>query len=802
MPKEFRKRGKKKKSAHAEEEQPVAEHEPSWNAQDEGAGPSWIVQGDGGGEPTAEVDPAAPFGYVDPDVKAYFRTVDNQLREWQENQHEAEVEEDVDPNENRRMFLLAALQEMGGKERELATDPDCSTVLERMAHSMDDFVRRVFMDSLSGSYEQLSKHRFASHVIQTLLEVLTDTISRESRAIFPKVESQDDKGELRTATQLVLDIAEELLPSLTALVLDPFGSHVLRALFMALCPTLFASEHSALRSKKSAAWKAKQGQFKSVFVSEVDKVDKGKARQATEPAGFSGMAHRVIERMREDMDANEVRSLAANKSSSPVLQMAIRVEADLGMADEPESLMDRVMVGLITQQHNDPSATPEASDYLGTLLRDATASHLLECLIACAPPHTFPLLWRTYFVGSLARLAVHPVANFVVAKALERVDTTQLLAAIDEMAESWKKIRTQRPGVLRALIERAVALKDAEDAICEVIYTVFELKTDEDRALLVPCVLRLQTPKEYHAALAASSQKPDAEADPSHKRYHKSSDADPSEPKVAGALLLQSMLLLTSPRNDLVISSLEALSLPELTTLAQHPMSSRVLDALLTSPTVTPRAKRSLIQRFIGHYQVLVDDRVGSRVGDRLWASADPYLREKVARSLVPHESTLAGSFYGKFFARNLNLYLLRRKPDEWKEMQVKAVAKATPATVVKPAKAEQTAKMQDDRREGAAGKKKRKRGQGEGDEIDALFDGALGRKVKRAALDSGATDTQSDKKARKELAGKEDGSGKEKKRRKLDEETTGGDLAGVLGAIRNAPKGEEKARRKHKAKA
>lgn len=217
------------------------------------------------------------------------------------------------------------------------------------------------------SYEQLAKHRFASHVIQTLLEVLTDTISREvrmapicisyliltlaqSRGVFPKVEGQDEKGELRTATQLVLDIAEELLPCLPALVLDPFGSHVMRALFMALCPALFASEHSALRSKKSAAWKAKQGQFKSVFVSETDKAAKGKARQATEPAGFNAMARRLIERLRADMDANEVRSLAANKASSPVLQMAIRVEADLGMVDEPESLMDRVMVGLITQQ--------------------------------------------------------------------------------------------------------------------------------------------------------------------------------------------------------------------------------------------------------------------------------------------------------------------------------------------------------------------------------------------------------------------------------------------------------------------
>jgi nucleolar protein 9 len=52
---------------------------------------------------------------------------------------------------DKRMFLMAALQEISGKERELATDPECARGLERMAYSMDDFVRRVFMDSLSGS---------------------------------------------------------------------------------------------------------------------------------------------------------------------------------------------------------------------------------------------------------------------------------------------------------------------------------------------------------------------------------------------------------------------------------------------------------------------------------------------------------------------------------------------------------------------------------------------------------------------------------------------------------------------------
>ena len=49
------------------------------------------------------------------------------------------------------MFLVAALQELSGKEKELATDPECSNISERMAYSMDDFVKRVFVDRLAGS---------------------------------------------------------------------------------------------------------------------------------------------------------------------------------------------------------------------------------------------------------------------------------------------------------------------------------------------------------------------------------------------------------------------------------------------------------------------------------------------------------------------------------------------------------------------------------------------------------------------------------------------------------------------------
>ena len=49
------------------------------------SGPSWIVPR--ADSSSKQFNPEAPFGYVDPEfkLKAYFKTVEDQLREWQQN---------------------------------------------------------------------------------------------------------------------------------------------------------------------------------------------------------------------------------------------------------------------------------------------------------------------------------------------------------------------------------------------------------------------------------------------------------------------------------------------------------------------------------------------------------------------------------------------------------------------------------------------------------------------------------------------------------------------------------------------
>ncbi|THH33801.1 hypothetical protein EUX98_g467 [Antrodiella citrinella] len=780
MPRENRKRGKKHKKFAAEEtylqeEGQVPEPEPE-------AGPSWITRAP---ERSAQEDREAPFGYVDAEVKAYFRTVDLQIREWQEEHEYTEEQGDSDPNEDRRLFFVAALDEMSDKEKQLATDPDCSGILERMTYSMDDFARRVFVDRLSGLYEQLLRHRFASHVCQTLITVAGDTISRECRGIMSSSPKSDGAGELRTLSQLVLDICEEITPLFSSLITDCFASHVIRALLSLLVPGLSseqANSHKAsnIRSKKSASFKAKQGPLKSVFSSAEPEATAG---EILRPEEFPAAAKRFVNTVREKLDANEVRALAANQVASPVLQLLLEVEAGANMADEPGSLMDSVLAGLITTLHSDEDATAEASDYVVTLLRDPTSSHLLETLVSRSSERVFDIMWQTYFEGKLARLAVHPVANFVVAKALARLNVVQLNGVCQELnSVSAKILKAARIGIFRAMIERATALRQEESTVLETVYSAFELN-GEDRTKLVPCVLRLLPLNEY-ANLQSREGNQDSDQAPHGHRSQKKLD-DPLEPKTQGALLLQSLLSLPAPHNQVVVDSVLSHSIDELLVMSQHVTSSRVYDALLDFPTVPLKAKRQLVLKFMGHFHTLVDDRIGSRVGDRCWASADPYLKEKIARSLIVHEQDLAASFYGKFFARRLNLQLLRKDTEKWKSLQ--STSKPTPAVAPpaqNPVHSNGSQPAADSRKSS-----KRKRAEQPEDEIDQLFSTALGTKIKKAELVSEAKAL--------ETPPAEDASDKKGKKKPRHDDG----LDNVLGAIKDAPKSEGRPKKKKVAK-
>ena len=133
---------------------------------------------------------------------------------------------------------------------------------------------------------------------------------------------------------------------------------------------------------------------------------------------------------------------------------------------------------------------------------------------------------------------------------------------------------------------------------------------------------------------------------------------------------------------------------------------------------------------------------------------------------MLPHAARLAGSSYARYFTRGLALSLLQRKPDEWrrqyatpssggcantatsssnKKSNTKLRATAPSVVTVTPTNDNEhhdADPEEDDTGTSSPAKrererKKRKRSAAAVDEIDVLFDDAIGRKVVRSALES-----------------------------------------------------------------
>ena len=97
---------------------------------------------------------------------------------------------------------------------------------------------------------------------------------------------------------------------------------------------------------------------------------------------------------------------------------------------------------------------------------------MFELLLRISPPRIFDLLWKTYFVGRIGKLSVHPVANFVIAKAVRRLGEQGLGEVLVEGTADWSRgVKRARMGVLKEVVERSNELKVCGEAVVDVSIT-------------------------------------------------------------------------------------------------------------------------------------------------------------------------------------------------------------------------------------------------------------------------------------------------------------------------------------------
>lgn len=562
---------------------------------------------DNQGQQSDRISQQAAFGEVDQSTLDYFNSI------------EAAIDDTaLTDAQERRLFLDNVYAEVDGKELQLAANTSCSRLLERLIHLSDDFQVRVFLDKISGHIESLCRHRFGSHVVQTILTVAASIVEREANGeIAPAPEGQET-GELPTMETLVLNLCNDLQDNFTELIADSFASHVVRVILILLSGRSIAESAPTLRSRKSVAYKKK----KNIRTEEITPT------KHSVPKSFTSKLEELLGSLAATFDDNDLRRLSIDPIAAPVMQLIFEFET-ADKKDLKGGSIDRLLAGLLSST----DARPLRADFIETLLRDTTGSHTLQNLIAVLPTKgkssPFDSFYDTYLKGRLAKLALHPMANFVVQTALERIsDSSRAEQVIADLGPSFGDlVQNTREGVVRAVIDLSSRTGASQEEILEAVRNAYGCSDD----MLVEYILLKATGDSYDPELVQTNY------------------------NMGGSQIIQSLLKVPTARSALH-ASFGAQNEQIIAAYATSPIASRALEAYFKSD-VPADEKVKVVQHLKWD---LALDKSGSHVIEAGWSillQSESDLAYKVhgklQSDLEAHRADLQRDFFGQMVLRN-----------------------------------------------------------------------------------------------------------------------------------------------------
>ncbi|XP_025298282.1 nucleolar protein 9 isoform X2 [Canis lupus baileyi] len=303
-------------------------------------------------------------------------------------------------------------------------------------------------------------------------------------------------------------------------------------------------------------------------------------------------------------------------------------------------------------------------------LRDQTSSRLLEQVLLVLEPLRLQSLFEDHFQGQLQALAAHPIANFPLQRLLDAITTRELLSPVfEELSPALEAVLAQgHSGVVIALVGACRRVGAHQAQVLQLLLEAFHCAEPSSRQVAcVPLFATLMAYEVYYGLLEEEG------VVPTEHQVEMAMAQALGEVTVLGSLLLQHLLHFSSP--GIILQSLGALTGPQLLTLAQSPAGSHVLDAVLTSPSVTRKQRRRVLKTLKGQYVALACSRHGSRVLDAIWSGAALGARKEIAAELGERDQELIRDPFGHHVARNVALTTFLKRREAW-EQQQGAVAK------------------------------------------------------------------------------------------------------------------------------
>ncbi|XP_049624160.1 nucleolar protein 9 [Suncus etruscus] len=573
--------------------------------------------------------PEAP-PHLSPESLGYFRRALSALKEAPAS------------GEERELMVRNVLKEVEEQALALALNRTGSEMLQELLRlSPQKPLCRVWA-ALRSNLRLVACHRCGVHVLQTALLQLPRLLGSPTEEVEEE-EGKDASSE--TLEELVLGLALEVCEDFLFYCGDTHGSFIVRTLLQVLGGTILEVERT--RPLGSQAPEAQRAPARECKPTDYDV-----------PGTFLSHLQDLCSCFLKDIAV-----FVTDKISSFCLQVALQI-LHRKLPQVCAHLCSTV-IGYLSSRQSSTDGSP-----LLVFLRDQTSSRLLEQLLLVLEPPRLQSFFEDHFRGQLQNLAAHPIANFPLQRFLDAVTSPKLLSPVfEELSPALEAVLAQgHPGVVVALVGACRRVGAHQAQVLQLLLEAFHCAEPASRQ--VACAPLFATLLAYEVYYGLTE---DEGAEPSEHQLEMATDQALGDVTVLGSLLLQHLLHFSTP--GLVLRSLGALTGTQLLALAQSPAGSHVLDAVLTSPSVTRKQRRRVLKILKGQYVALACSRHGSRVLDAIWNGAALGARIEIAAELGEQNQELIRDPFGHHVARNVALTTFLKRRGAW-EQQQGAVAK------------------------------------------------------------------------------------------------------------------------------
>lgn len=352
--------------------------------------------------------------------------------------------------------------ELDGYEYRLSCSHDGSSLMEVFLRSATSFQLAVFFDRLTGKYEAMAGHRYASHVLETIFEAAGKALASGNDGV--KDSSVQEQG-LLPLDSLIERAYEELKASVISAIHDSYGSHVWRSLLK-----LFSSLPDNF------------GKCTTDLAASLLEMDEGEGQ------GF--------------------RDLAVNQQTAPFLQQLLQVLSKQTDLTHFNAILTKMLHGLDLES-GQTEASSKAKRFWKSLMEDDIGSHTAQAIIDLLNPTQVQSLYSNLIRGNAVGFLEHARANYPMQHLVAACkNVSQITIILDEVASFIPDlIARRRFGIMVKFAEWAVQHQAGHEQVIAAAFKAFHLeKSNEDRVLLFSAALRLQSKQNLNSSAPLNAQ--------------------------------------------------------------------------------------------------------------------------------------------------------------------------------------------------------------------------------------------------------------------------------------------------------